>query len=134
MHILTTLTDTLSTHPTPHLIPPSTLRSQIRALIPTTERLSNAEPLQRGKATIPLVGIDIPFHSTALRSQIGDYREYLAKHIRVEDIRVEELVGRWLPNVVGEVFGVGREFVEKVWKVTGSEALGELVERMGREC
>lgn len=75
--------------------------------------------MPRGKATIPLTGIDIPFHSSALRGQIDDYREYLGRCIRVEDINVEELVGRWIPNVVGEVFGVGREFVERVAEVTG---------------
>ena len=37
----------------------------------------------------------------------------------MEDVKVEELVGRWIPNVVGEVFGVGRGFVDRVAEVTG---------------
>ena len=117
--ILTHLTNTLATHPSPHFLPESTLRSQIRDLLPSTAHLTNATPLPRGKATIPLTGIDIPFHSTALRGQIDDYREYLGRCIRVEDVKVEELVGRWIPNVVGEVFGVGRGFVDRVAEVTG---------------
>ena len=37
----------------------------------------------------------------------------------MKDIKVEELVGRWIPNVVGEVFGVEKGFVERVAEVTG---------------
>ncbi len=48
----------------------------------------------------------------------------MGRCISVEDIKVEELVGRWIPNVVGEVFGVGREFVERVAEVTGRPAVG----------
>ena len=89
--------------------------------------------MPRGKATIPLAGIDIPFHSTALRGQIDDYRAYLSRCIRVEDVRVDELVGGWIPNVVGEPFGVERGFVERVAEVTGSEVLAGLAGRMKEE-
>ncbi|KAL2131427.1 hypothetical protein VTI74DRAFT_5117 [Chaetomium olivicolor] len=112
--ILTQISDALSSHPTPHALSVSTIRTMIRDRIPAASRLSNADPLVRGKATIPLTGIDIPFHSKALRGQIGDYREYLAKSIRPEDVKPEELVGKWIPNVVGEVFDVRREFVQRV--------------------
>ena len=50
--------------------------------------------------------------------------------MREEDIKPDELVGKWIPNVVGEVFGTDKGFVERVWKVTGSEILRKLVEEM----
>lgn len=128
--ILARVTDTLASLPSPDTLPPSIIRTMVLDLISASARRTNADELPRGKATVPLTGIDIPFHSTALRGQIDDYRTYLVRSIRVEDIRPEELVRRWIPNVVGEVFSVEKDFVEKVWTVTGSEVLGALLAEM----
>ncbi|KAK4234872.1 acyl transferase domain-containing protein [Achaetomium macrosporum] len=132
--LLSQLSNALSSHPHPHALPPSHLRTIIQDLLstPAYVNLSNTDPAlsERGKATVPLAGIDIPFHSAALRSHIDDYRSWLARHVRVEDVKPAELVGRWIPNVVGEVFGVGRGFVERVAQVTESEVLRGLLEEM----
>lgn len=86
--------------------------------------------LERGKATIPLSGVDLPFHSTMLRGHIGDYREYLDHVLKVSDIKVEELIGRWIPNVVGKPFAVSKDYVQEVARITNSERLGHLVSVM----
>jgi fatty acid synthase subunit beta len=102
----------------------------IRNHIPASEQLSNTVTLERGKATIPLSGIDIPFHSTMLRGQIMPYREYLLSKLKVEDVKLEEFVGRWTPNVVGRPFSLQREYVELVHRITGSEEMRRLVGAM----
>lgn len=98
--------------------------------MPSAKRLTNKTPLSRGKATIPLSGIDIPFHSTMLRGAIDDYRKYLRHTINVADVKPEELVGRWIPNVVGRPFSVERSYVKHVQEVTKSEPLRILLSRM----
>lgn len=79
--------------------------------------------LKRGIATVPLNGIDIPFHSTYLRGGVDTYREYLKENIQEEDLVLEQFVGKWVPNVVGKPFGIGRDFVEAVAGITGSQVL-----------
>ncbi|KAK4175382.1 acyl transferase domain-containing protein [Triangularia setosa] len=125
--ILGKVCDGLSTKSHPERLDITTLRDMARGLIPRAQLFSNSDPLTRGKATIPLTGIDIPFHSRALRSQIDDYREYLSRSIHVADIKPEELVGRWIPNVVGRPFSLKREYIEMVQRVTGSEVLLKLL-------
>ncbi|EPE29992.1 FabD/lysophospholipase-like protein [Glarea lozoyensis ATCC 20868] len=83
--------------------------------------------LSRGVATIPLNGIDIPFHSTHLRAGIDTYRDYLKEKINESDIVPEEMVGKWIPNLVGVPFGTGRDFVERVVEVSGSQVLSEML-------
>lgn len=65
-----------------------------------------------------------------LRGHIGDYREYLDHVLKVSDIKVEELIGRWIPNVVGKPFAVSKDYVQEVARITNSERLGHLVSVM----
>ena len=83
--------------------------------------------LQRGVATTPLIGIDVPFHSTYLQGGIDIYRKYLATKVREQDIAVDQLVGKWIPNVMGRPFSVDRAYVEDVIKITGSAPLQSLL-------
>ncbi|KAL4865130.1 hypothetical protein BDV12DRAFT_200413 [Aspergillus spectabilis] len=94
---------------------------------------NNQAPLTRGRATIPLAGVDIPFHSQMLRGHIDDYRQYLRRHLRISDVKPEELVGRWVPNVVGLPFAVDTGYVRLVQEVTKSQPLRELLQRIGEE-
>jgi hypothetical protein len=83
--------------------------------------------LLRGVATTPLVGIDVPFHSTYLQGGIDIYRKYLQTKVREQDIAVDQLVGKWIPNVVGRPFSVDRTYMEEVVKITGSAPLQRLL-------
>jgi fatty acid synthase subunit beta len=98
--------------------------------IAASEQLSNKVILERGKATIPLLGIDIPFHSTMLRGEIPIFREYLLSKVHVADIKPNELVDRWIPNVVGKPFSLERSYIELVQQITGSESLQHLLRVM----
>lgn len=103
------------------------LVKMIRRQMTASQQLSNDVILERGKATIPLLGIDIPFHSQMLRGEIPAYREYLTSKVQVADIKPDELVGRWIPNVVGKPFSLDRSYIELVQQITGSESLQRLL-------
>lgn len=62
-----------------------------------------------------------------LRGEIEDFRQYLARCIRKDDIDPQQLVDRWIPNVVGQPFSLDRSFIESVQRITGSESLKSLL-------
>jgi fatty acid synthase subunit beta len=102
----------------------------IRRHISAADQLLGDITLERGKATIPLEGIDIPFHSTMLRGEIEYYRNYLLSKLNVGDIKPNELVGRWIPNVVGKPFSLDRSYIALTQKITGSQPLQHLLDVM----
>ncbi|KAM7196695.1 fatty acid synthase [Rhypophila sp. PSN 637] len=79
--------------------------------------------LVRGKATVPLSGVDVPFHSSFLRPRIEAFRRTLQDSINMERLKPERLVGKYVPNVTGTPFELSREYLEKVAAITGSEKL-----------
>ncbi|KAF2800346.1 beta subunit of fatty acid synthase [Melanomma pulvis-pyrius CBS 109.77] len=79
--------------------------------------------LERGTATIPLAGIDVPFHSSFLRPNLAAFREVLEKNIRKDWMDPEKLVGRYIPNVTARPFEISKEAFEYAYEVTGSERL-----------
>ncbi|KAI1179922.1 enoyl reductase domain of FAS1 [Nemania sp. FL0916] len=83
--------------------------------------------IPRGKATILLSGIDVPFHSARLRAWIPGFRQYFRERIQPSDIRPEQLVGRFVPNVMGKPFSLDDAFVREAAQVTGSAILEGLV-------
>ncbi|ETS77641.1 hypothetical protein PFICI_09703 [Pestalotiopsis fici W106-1] len=83
--------------------------------------------LRRGKATIPLAGIEVPFHSSRLEPGVPTWRAFLRDRIVVEDIRPERLVGSFIPNVVGKPFSLDSSFVQEVAHITQSPILERIV-------
>src|SRR5690554_4492472 len=57
-----------------------------------TEAKPKPLELQRGLATIPLRGIDVPFHSTFLRSGVKPFRSFLQKKILKSSIDPSKLI------------------------------------------
>lgn len=104
------------------------LSDVVLRLFPVAKSLAQPIDLQRGKATVPLRGINVPFHSSYLRTGIDNYRESLRQMIHQEDIFPERLVGKFIPNVMGKPFSVEKSYVEEVARVTGSEPLQKLVD------
>ena len=94
-----------------------------------TEKVAEAQQLQkpfelsRGKATIPLKGIDVPFHSSYLRPSVPAYRRYLEDKLRVEDIVPERFIGKFIPNVMARPFSLSKEYFEEAARLTGSDVL-----------
>ena len=83
--------------------------------------------LQRGFATIPLKGIDVPFHSTFLRSGVKPFRNFLLKKIHKTSIDPGKLVGKYIPNVTAKPFEISKEYFEEVYRLTNSPKIGSVL-------
>ncbi|KAI0409869.1 sterigmatocystin biosynthesis fatty acid synthase subunit beta [Xylaria palmicola] len=97
------------------------------AMIAQQIALSKTLPLDvdipRGKATILLKGIDVPFHSARMRFWIPTFRNFFLDHVKPEDIRLDQLGGNFVPNVVGKPFSIDKSFIREASKITGSVIL-----------
>lgn len=100
----------------------------------TEEARAEAEgektPLERGRATIPLPGIDVPFHSRFLLGGVPSFRAVLAKAITIEGTKrvLGTLLHRYVPNLVAMPFELSPRFVAVVYAATESEMLREAAE------
>ena len=103
------------------------LREIIRECMKQTEAKPNPLELQRGFATIPLKGIDVPFHSTFLRSGVKPFRSFLLKNIHKTTIDPSKLVGKYIPNVTAKPFEITKEYFEEVYKLTNSPRIGNVL-------
>nr|POE78610.1 fatty acid synthase subunit beta [Quercus suber] len=92
-----------------------------------TEAKPKPLDLQRGFATIPLKGIDVPFHSTFLRSGVKPFRSFLLKKINKTSIDPSKLVGKYIPNVTARPFELTREYFEDVYRLTNSPKIGNIL-------
>ncbi|KAK6086189.1 fatty acid synthase [Seiridium cupressi] len=84
--------------------------------------------LKRGAATVPLAGVDVPFHSSFLRPRMEAFRRVLQDSLNAERLRPERLVGKYIPNVTGTPFAIGKEYFEDVLNITKSERVKEVLE------
>lgn len=84
--------------------------------------------LQRGFATIPLPGIDVPFHSKFLRPGIKPFRSFLLKNIEKSAIEPSCLVGKYIPNVTAQPFVLTKEYFENVHKLTNSSKIAAVLD------
>ena len=84
--------------------------------------------LQRGVATIPLEGIDVPFHSSFLLPKMPAFRNLLLSKIDVDCIDPSRLVGKYVSNVTGKPFELSEEHLREVYDKTGSVVLKEVLE------
>ncbi|KAF1352373.1 acyl transferase domain-containing protein [Delphinella strobiligena] len=92
-----------------------------------TEAKPKPLDLQRGFATIPLKGIDVPFHSTFLRSGVKPFRSFLLKKINKTSIDPSKLVGKYIPNVTAKPFELTKEYFEDVYRLTNSPKIGAIL-------
>ena len=75
---------------------------------------------ERGFATIPLPGIDVPFHSSFLLSGVAPFRELLKQKLSVDWVDVKALKARYIPNLVARPFDISKKFVEVVFESSKS--------------
>lgn len=83
--------------------------------------------LERGFATVPLSGIDVPFHSTFLRSGVKPFRSFLLKKIHKTSIDPSKLIGKYIPNVTAKPFALTKEYFEDVYRLTNSPKIGNIL-------
>ena len=103
------------------------LLSIIRECAKTTLAKPQPLELERGLATIPLKGIDVPFHSTFLRSGVKPFRSFLLKKITKTSIDSSKLVGKYIPNVTAKPFEITKEYFEEVYQLTNSPRIGNVL-------
>ncbi|OAX82726.1 hypothetical protein ACJ72_02921 [Emergomyces africanus] len=112
------------------------LRAHLVEIITSCSQLTNSKPkpinLERGFATIPLKGIDVPFHSTFLRSGVKPFRSFLLKKINKTTIDPSKLIGKYIPNVTAKPFELTKEYFEDVYKLTNSPRIGAVLANWGR--
>jgi fatty acid synthase subunit beta, fungi type len=99
----------------------------IRECVKQTEAKPQPLDLERGFATIPLKGIDVPFHSTFLRSGVKPFRSFLLKKINRTTIDPSKLVGKYIPNVTAKPFALTKEYFEEVYKLTNSPRIANVL-------
>ncbi|EZF78928.1 hypothetical protein H105_00065 [Trichophyton soudanense CBS 452.61] len=107
------------------------VKSHLVQIIDECVKQTNAKPqpivLERGFATIPLKGIDVPFHSTFLRSGVKPFRSFLLKKINKTTIDPSKLIGKYIPNVTARPFELTREYFEDVYRLTNSPRIGNIL-------
>ncbi|KAL2018201.1 hypothetical protein VTK56DRAFT_1174 [Thermocarpiscus australiensis] len=84
--------------------------------------------LRRGAATVPLAGVDVPFHSSLLRPRMRAFRGVLQESLNLDRVRPQRLVGKYVPNITGAPFALSREYFESVYAITASEALRDVLD------
>lgn len=117
--------------PTPLPLNQETYESLVRDQLPryVVNTSASSIRLQRGVATIPLVGVDVPFHSSSLLSKMEPFRQILLANMERERLDPERLVGKYIPNVTGSPFQINKEYFELVHQVTKSERVNEVLNK-----
>ncbi|KAJ1560650.1 3-oxoacyl-[acyl-carrier-protein] synthase, partial [Cladochytrium tenue] len=82
---------------------------------------------ERGVATIPLAGIDVPFHSSFLLSGVTPFREILRKKLQPRLLNVSLLVGKYIPNLTARLFNLSKPYFQEVYDLTGSSWLKQVL-------
>lgn len=107
------------------------VRAHLVEIIQECRKQTEAKPqpvqLERGFATIPLRGIDVPFHSTFLRSGVKPFRSFLLKKINKTTIDPSKLIGKYIPNVTAKPFEISKEYFEEVHRLTGSPKIANIL-------
>jgi fatty acid synthase subunit beta len=108
------------------------VKAHLVEIINECRKKTEAKPqpidLERGFAVIPLKGIDVPFHSTFLRSGVKPFRSFLLKKINKTSIDPSKLVGKYIPNVTAKPFEITKEYFEEVYKLTNSPRIAKVLE------
>ncbi|KAJ2816005.1 fatty acid synthase alpha subunit Lsd1, partial [Coemansia furcata] len=87
----------------------------------------DSQPL-RGRATIPLPGIDVPFHSRQLLSGVEEFRAILREQIQAGNIDYSTLCLRYIPNLTAVPFEVSREYFELIHSITKSPVAARVLD------
>ncbi|KAJ1999552.1 fatty acid synthase alpha subunit Lsd1, partial [Coemansia thaxteri] len=82
----------------------------------------------RGRATIPLSAIDVPFHSSQLLLGVGEFRTLLQAKILLERVSYSALRDRYIPNLTAVPFEVSRQYFELVHGMTGSPVAASVLD------
>ncbi|MBK8696523.1 MAG: acyltransferase domain-containing protein [Deltaproteobacteria bacterium] len=91
-------------------------------------RLAEREPPGAKPSYLEVPGIDVPFHSVALRDGVPAFRERPGD-VHPRPVDVLPLVGRYVPNLVARPFSLSRAYLDEMAACSGSEVLAALQAR-----
>ncbi|KAJ2358849.1 fatty acid synthase alpha subunit Lsd1 [Coemansia sp. RSA 2618] len=77
----------------------------------------------RTRATIPIPGIDVPFHSSHLLAGAGQFRACINRMIGETHTPCQMYAGRYIPNLTAQPFDISREYFELMYAQTKSEVI-----------
>lgn len=77
-------------------------------------------------AWVDVPGVDVPFHSRVLSDGVAPFRATLEERLP-QELPIERLLGRYIPNLVPRPFSLDRAFIEQVRDYTGSAPLTEVL-------
>ncbi|THV07258.1 fatty acid synthase [Dendrothele bispora CBS 962.96] len=89
--------------------------------------------LERGFATIPLPGIDVPFHSRYLWAGVMPFRTYLSKKINPTHLNPDMLIGKYIPNLIAKPFEVTLDYAQIIYDQTSSPSLDKVLKKWDQE-
>ncbi|CAH0517169.1 unnamed protein product [Peronospora belbahrii] len=106
--------------------------AQARARKEKCKQTGRPFTLTKGLATIPLVGIDVPFHSCELLGGVPSFRALLRTKFdpHVLERQLPLLVNRYIPNLVATPFSLERSYFEEAYEATKSPYLAEALDPM----
>ncbi|ODO06611.1 hypothetical protein I350_03968 [Cryptococcus amylolentus CBS 6273] len=103
-------------------------------LMEEKEKKDGSVILDRGFATIPLPGIDVPFHSRYLWPGVMSFRNYLVKKIDPSQLNPDKLIGKYIPNLIAEPFEVTKAYVQKIFDETASPRMSSVIENWEKDA
>jgi fatty acid synthase subunit alpha, fungi type len=107
--------------------------------------------LERGFATIPLPGIDVPFHLRYLWAGVMPFRGCncdilflfnspayklstdLSKKVHAAKLNPDMLIGKYIPNLVAKPFDISREYVQLIYDQTSSPRLDKVLKKWDQD-
>ncbi|KAJ2718169.1 fatty acid synthase alpha subunit Lsd1, partial [Coemansia sp. Benny D115] len=85
--------------------------------------LDECRVLKRGRATIPIPGIDVPFHSSHLIAGAKHFRSCIYMMVSATDIDTAILKNNYIPNLNAQPFQITREYFTSVYEQTQSAVI-----------
>ncbi|KAI8915921.1 hypothetical protein EDD86DRAFT_221808, partial [Gorgonomyces haynaldii] len=97
----------------------------------TQKRLEEQKFLvpERGLATIPLQGIDVPFHSSFLSNGITTFRQVIMDRIDSRLLNLQLLQEKYIPNLTAQPFNISKAYFETVYKLTKSLLVEDILKQ-----
>lgn len=112
---------------------PALVKECIKVTKSQTDPDTGVVPLDRGIATIPLPGIDVPFHSKYLKDGVPAFRQILCARMHPTQLDPSVLTGRYIPNVTAQPFSLDQGYIQTVYDATNSDILKQVLDNYPSE-
>lgn len=90
------------------------------------ECVKRSEEFGGKRSYIMIPGIDVPFHSQVLHGGVPEFRNHLQSLIP-QDMNIDLLIGRYIPNLVPRPFTLDKSFVEEIADYVPAEPLRDVL-------